>query len=67
MGNDQPTIFGLDGGAGVANLDEFPGVNGLLDDFGFVPEVDAVGIGDVVVDAVDSAKHGVLPVDFAGE
>lgn len=67
MGDDQPTIFGLDGRASIANLDEFPGVNGLLDDFGFVPDVDAVRIGDVVVDAVYSAQHGVLPVDFPGE
>ena len=63
VGQEQPARGRFQGRAAIADLHEFPGIFGRLQQFGRFPEVDDVGVHDVEIFAVDAGAHHVMPAD----
>ena len=67
VGQEQPARGRFQGRAAIADLHEFPGIFGHLQEFGGFPEVDDVGVHDIEIFAVHAGAHHVMAVDAPGK
>ena len=67
VAKDQPASLGLNGGAAVAKLDQFPRECRFEEHLALIPAVDGIGKHKIDVLVVLPGEHRIKAIDFPGE